>query len=174
MPGDRSESGARFPYDYLKDFRLAHPGVGAFFEREGLDVESLEEACTPECRTSLSNYHSSLVSNCVNDDVVVLDVGYEPQHVSVVATDLYYHFNRTCIRDGDRWSHVWNAENSEDQPEESSTPSLDMCDNCVIKPFQFQAGQPYSEGLGLQSSYMSLTESCSKTGFPLATTWTET
>lgn len=105
--------------------------VGAFFEREALEVEALEDACTPECKTSLSDYHSSLVSDCGEDDVVVLDIDYEPQHISVIATDLYYHFNRTCIRDGNRWCHMWTLEQSEDQLDESSaSPS----GNCTAGP----------------------------------------
>lgn len=45
---------------------------------------------------------------------------------------------------------------------------VDMCDNCVIKAYQFQAGSPINGGRALQSNYSSLTASCSKTGFPLA------
>lgn len=46
---------------------------------------------------------------------------------------------------------------------------IDMCDNCVIKAYQFQAGSPINGGYALQANYSTLTASCSKTGFPLAT-----
>lgn len=44
-----------------------------------------------------------------------------------------------------------------------------MCDDCVIKEYQFQAGSPINAGFALRNNYSSLTSSCSKTGFPLAT-----
>lgn len=49
---------------------------------------------------------------------------------------------------------------------------IDPCDNCIIKQLQFQAGSPIEGGFSLQSRYSSLTSSCSKTGFPLATSTT--
>lgn len=50
--------------------------------------------------------------------------------------------------------------------------SLDMCDNCIIKAYQFQAGSPINGGNALREKYSSLTASCSKTGFPLASSTT--
>ncbi|KAH7118121.1 hypothetical protein B0J13DRAFT_630038 [Dactylonectria estremocensis] len=87
---------------------------------------------------------------------------------------------RTCIKDGDRWCNIWAFENSSDNDSGNSssavvtaTASVDMCDNCIIKPFQFMAGNSYSYGFALQANYSTLTQSCSKTSFPLATTATE-
>ncbi|SPJ79174.1 uncharacterized protein FTOL_07565 [Fusarium torulosum] len=154
--------------------------VGSFFEREPVPLASLQEACTSACRTSLANFEASLQKACGVGDVVEYELGSDPVHISVVATDLYYHFTRTCIRDGDRWCNVWAFENSPDNKplaggpvKASITPTVNMCDNCIIKPFQFQAGTSYSNGYVLQQAYISLTKSCSKAGFPLKTTVTD-
>ncbi|KAL2752064.1 carbohydrate-binding module family 50 protein [Sodiomyces alcalophilus JCM 7366] len=153
--------------------------VVSFFVREPVPLDSLEEACTSQCRASLADFEASLKTQCGEDDVVEYDIGADPVHVSVVATDIYYHFNRTCIKDGDRWCNIWAFENSPDNDSgggssaPTATASVDMCDNCIIKPFQFLAGNPYSNGFALQPDYSTLTESCSKTDFPLATTATE-
>ncbi|KAJ4319637.1 hypothetical protein N0V84_006273 [Fusarium piperis] len=114
-------------------------------------------------------------TECGEEDVVEYDRGSDPVHISVIATDIYYHFTRTCIKDGNRWCNVWAFENSPDRTsgQASVTASVNKCDNCVIKPFQFQAGTHYSNGYDLQGAYTSLTKSCSKSGFPLATTVTE-
>ncbi|KAJ3529969.1 hypothetical protein NM208_g9529 [Fusarium decemcellulare] len=151
--------------------------VASFFEREPVPVASLEEACTSACRTSLANFETSLKTECGEEDVIEYDPGADPVHISIVATDIYYHLVRTCIKDGDRWCNAWAFENSPDRVSSTSgstastvTASVDMCDNCVIKPFQFLAGTSYSNGYALQADYSTLTESCSKTGFPLATT----
>lgn len=146
--------------------------VGSFFEREPVPLASLEEACTTACRTSLADFEASLKTECGEDDVVEYNPGSDPVHVSVVATDMYYHFSRTCIKDGNRWCNVWAFENSPDRASATVTAAVDMCDNCIIKPFQFLAGTSYSNGLALQADYSTLTASCSKTGFPLATTVT--
>lgn len=50
--------------------------------------------------------------------------------------------------------------------------AVDICDNCVIKQLQFQAGSPINDGFLLQSRYSSLTARCSKTGMPLGTSTT--
>ncbi|KAH8679455.1 hypothetical protein BGZ61DRAFT_396391 [Ilyonectria robusta] len=154
--------------------------VSSFFEREPVPLESLEEACTSACRASLAEFEASLKTQCGEEDVVEYDLGAGTVHVSVVATDIYYHFNRTCIKDGNRWCNIWAFENSSDNDSDNSgsavvtsTASVDMCDNCIIKPFQFMAGNSYSNGFALQADYSTLTESCSKTSFPLATTATE-
>lgn len=94
--------------------------VGSFFEREPVPIDSLEEACTSICRESLRNFEASLKENCGDEDVVVYNPGDEPLHVSVVATDMYYHFNRTCIKDDDRWCHIWASENSQDNQRRSN------------------------------------------------------
>ncbi|KAH7146904.1 hypothetical protein B0J13DRAFT_441742 [Dactylonectria estremocensis] len=153
--------------------------VASFFEREPVPLASLEEACTSACRTSLADFEASLKTKCGEEDLVEYDPGADPVHVSVVATDIYYHFTRTCIKDGDRWCNVWAFENSPDTASGTGssatstvTAAVDMCDNCVIKPFQFLAGTSYSNGFALQADYSTLTLSCSKTGFPLATTAT--
>ncbi|KPM42246.1 hypothetical protein AK830_g4356 [Neonectria ditissima] len=153
--------------------------VASFFEREPVPLASLEEACTSACRTSLADFEASLKSKCGEEDVVEYDPGADSVHVSVVATDIYYHFTRTCIKDGDRRCNVWASENSPDRSSVTGssatstvTATVDMCDNCVIKPFQFLAGTSYSNGFAFQADYSTLTSSCSKTGFPLATTAT--
>ncbi|EEU41641.1 uncharacterized protein NECHADRAFT_87919 [Fusarium vanettenii 77-13-4] len=151
--------------------------VSTFFQRQAVPLDSLEEACTSECRASLAEYEAGLKIKCDEKDVVDYNPGANPVHVSVVATDMLYHFNRTCIKDGDRWCNIWAFENSPDSdPSGSSAPSttasMDMCDSCIIKPFQFMAGNSYSDGFALQPDYSTLTESCSQTGFPLATTTT--
>ncbi|KAF4950590.1 hypothetical protein FGADI_8104 [Fusarium gaditjirri] len=114
-------------------------------------------------------------TECGEEDVVEYELGSDPVHISVIATDIYYHFTRTCIKDGDRWCNVWAFENSPDKTsgQASVTAFVNKCDNCVIKPFQFQAGTSYSNGYDLQGAYASLTKSCSKSSFPLATTVTE-
>lgn len=175
---------------------LACPSqVASFFEREPVPLASLEEACTDACRTSLANFEAKLQTECGEEDVIEYELGSDPVHVSVIATDIYYHFTRTCIKDGNRWCNVWAFENSPDKTSgqgkkttpvircgcvivltcntASVTASVNKCDNCVIKPFQFQAGTSYSNGYDLQGAYASLTKSCSKSGFPLATTVTE-
>ncbi|KAJ4184126.1 hypothetical protein NW767_012172 [Fusarium falciforme] len=155
---------------------LACPSqVASFFEREPVPLASLEEACTDACRTSLANFEAKLKTECGEEDVIEYELGSDPVHVSVIATDIYYHFTRTCIKDGNRWCNVWAFENSPDKTsgQASVTASVNKCDNCVIKPFQFQAGTSYSNGYDLQEAYASLTKSCSKSGFPLATTVTE-
>ncbi|KAH7322710.1 hypothetical protein B0I35DRAFT_509996 [Stachybotrys elegans] len=143
--------------------------VSSFFEREPVPRDSLEEACTSACRTSLSQFEASLKKDCGKEDTVQYSPELDPVHASVIATDLLYHFNRTCIKDGDRWCNVWAFENSPDN-NPTVTRSVNFCDNCVIKPFQFIAGQSYSNGFDRQAEYTSLTKSCTKTNFPLATT----
>ncbi|RSL84063.1 hypothetical protein CEP51_004161 [Fusarium floridanum] len=149
--------------------------VASFFEREPVPLASLEEACTDACRTSLANFEANLKTECGEEDVIEYELGSDPVHISIIATDIYYHFTRTCIKDGSRWCNVWAFENSPDKTsgQASVTASVDKCDNCVIKPFQFQAGTSYSNGYDLQGDYASLTKSCSKSGFPLATTVTD-
>ncbi|RSL86748.1 hypothetical protein CDV31_016358 [Fusarium ambrosium] len=173
--------------------------VGSFFEREPVPLAPLQEACTPACRISLGKFEASLKKECGEEDVVEYEPGGGPVHISVVATDIYYHFTRTCLKDGDRWCHIWAFENSPDNLSRVSgsaqgkkttllghgcgivltgntavvTSAVDMCDNCIIIPFQFQAGTSYSDGYDLQGAYASLTKSCSKTGFPLKTTVTD-
>ncbi|KAF7556062.1 hypothetical protein G7Z17_g1763 [Cylindrodendrum hubeiense] len=153
--------------------------VASFFERDPVPLASLEEACTSSCRTSLADFETSLKTECGEEDLVEYDLAADPVHVSVVATDIYYHFTRTCIKDGDRWCNIWAFENSPDTASGTGssatsiiTAAVDMCDNCVIKPFQFLAGTSYSNGFALQADYSTLTSSCSKTGFALATTVT--
>lgn len=108
--------------------------VSSFFEREPVPLESLEEACTSTCRASLAEFEASLKTQCGEEDVVEYDLGAAAVHVSVVATDIYYHFNRTCIKDGDRWCNIWAFENSSDNDSDNSgsavgkkaNPSFDM------------------------------------------------
>ncbi|KAH7124947.1 hypothetical protein B0J13DRAFT_646966 [Dactylonectria estremocensis] len=95
--------------------------VASFFEREPVPLASLEEACTSACRTSLADFETSLKIECGEEDVVEYDLGADPVHVSVVATDIYYHFTRTCIKDRDRWCNVWAFENSPDRASGTST-----------------------------------------------------
>ncbi|KAF2127395.1 hypothetical protein P153DRAFT_398735 [Dothidotthia symphoricarpi CBS 119687] len=45
---------------------------------------------------------------------------------------------------------------------------VDMCDDCIMKAYLFQAGSPINGRYALQSNHSSLTASWSKTGFPLA------
>jgi hypothetical protein len=120
----------------------------------------------------LADFEASLTTKCGADDVVEYTPGAEPVHISIVAQDLYYHFQRTCIKDGERFCNIWAFENSPDNGSSASaiaTASVNLCDNRVIKPFQFLAGTSYSDGFALQADYSTLTSSCSKTDFPLAT-----
>ncbi|KEY64329.1 hypothetical protein S7711_09874, partial [Stachybotrys chartarum IBT 7711] len=149
--------------------------VGSFFEREKTPLASLQEACTTACDSSLADFEASLTAECGEDDIVEYTPGAEPVHISIIAQDLYYHFQRTCIKDGERFCNIWAFENSPDNESSASataTASVNLCDNCVIKPFQFLAGTSYSNGFALQADYSTLTSSCSNTGFPLATTVT--
>ncbi|KAH6978803.1 hypothetical protein EDB82DRAFT_506277 [Fusarium venenatum] len=146
--------------------------ISTFPSTDYVSASSLEEACTSACRTSLAEYTASLKSQCSEQDVVVWNPNSaEPEHVSVLGTTLFYHFNQKCIKDDQRWCNVWAHEQSGDKEESSAEPSSTTareCDNCAIKQMQLQAGSP--DGYDLQPDYKSLTEKCQKTGFPLATT----
>lgn len=108
--------------------------VSSFFEREPVPLESLQEACTSACRVSLAEFEASLKTQCGEEDVVEYNLGAGTVHVSVVATDIYYHFNRTCIKDGNRWCNIWAFEHSPDNDSDDSgsavgkkaNPSFDM------------------------------------------------
>jgi hypothetical protein len=138
-----------------------------------------------------------LKTACGEEDVVEYEEGSDPVHISIVATDIYYHHTKTCIKDESRWCNVWAFQNSPDNVPSASgsakgiktaplneivltydkasvTSAVNLCDNCVIKPLQFQAGKSYSGGYNLQSFYASITKSCSKTDFPLKTTVSST
>ncbi|KAI1359656.1 hypothetical protein F5Y08DRAFT_332166 [Xylaria arbuscula] len=160
--------------------------VSAFSTGEYVETESLEEACTSACADDLSQYVAKAGSACGPDDIwSISDANQAP--VSFIPMVLQYYFNKTCIQDEGRWCHVvayeLSSETAESEPrmknnmtEETDVAgqqsSVDMCDNCVIKAYQFQAGSPINGGYALQSNYSSLTASCSKTSFPLESSTT--
>ncbi|KAI0523940.1 hypothetical protein F5B22DRAFT_633991 [Xylaria bambusicola] len=175
--------------------------VSAFFTGDWFESDSLEEACTSACAVDLSQYVVKAGSACGPEDTYeISSVNKAP--VSFIPTLLQYHFNKTCIQDEGRWCHVVAHEMSIGMAESTPmmrtnmstivskcqvcSPDIsasktndvgrqsspDMCDNCVIKAYQFQAGSPINGGYALQSNYSSLTESCSKTSFPLESSTT--
>ncbi|KAI1380748.1 hypothetical protein F4677DRAFT_441082 [Hypoxylon crocopeplum] len=157
--------------------------VSSFSTGSYFDADALEEACTSECATALSRYNSDAGSACGPDDVYSVSETHEAP-VSFIPTLLYYYFNKTCIEDEGRWCNnvAFDLSNGTANASPSSRTnmstiirrqqSVDICDDCVIKAYQFQAGSPINGGYALQSNYSSLTESCSKTGFPLASSST--
>lgn len=86
--------------------------VGSFFERDTIGEKSLEEACSSACRASLANFEASLEKQCDKSDIFRYEEHSEPLHISYIGRDLHYNFNRTCIKDGNRWCHVWIQENA--------------------------------------------------------------
>ncbi|GAW17906.1 hypothetical protein ANO14919_073750 [Xylariales sp. No.14919] len=157
--------------------------VSAFSVGEYIESESLEEACTSACAAELSQYVAKAGSACGEEDVYsISEVNQAP--VSFIPTLLQYYFNKTCIQDEGRWCHVVTYEMAGETAVSESRmgtnmsaiirrqSAADLCDNCVIKAYQFQAGSPINGGYALQSNYSSLTASCSKTSFPLETSTT--
>ncbi|RFN52991.1 carbohydrate-binding module family 50 protein [Fusarium flagelliforme] len=167
---------------------LVSPSIGWYFitkdslpsddlSRKCIDALVAEISCPQQISTFPSTDYISSSSleerECSEKDVVAWNPNSaEPEHISVLGETLFYHFNRTCIKDGPRWCNVWAHENSGDTPRQATSTgtsvAVDECDNCAIKKMQFQAGSP--DGYDLQPHYKSLTEKCRKTGFPLATT----
>ncbi|KAF1360095.1 hypothetical protein EJ07DRAFT_10620, partial [Lizonia empirigonia] len=164
--------------------------VGNFPTRSYYDVDALEEACTADCAASLAKYNTATAGACGTQDVYNVSSSHVAP-VSFVPTLLHYYYNKTCIQDGDRWCNRVALEMSDanatilqivinfDMHADSMAStgrqeqtSLDMCDNCIIKAYQFQAGSPINGGNALREKYSSLTASCSKTGFPLASSTT--
>jgi len=94
--------------------------VSSFFEGGAVPLASLEEACTTACSNSLAKFEASLKVACGKEDVIEYEVGSDPVHISIVATDIYYHHTKTCIKDGARWCNVWAFQNSPDTVPTSS------------------------------------------------------
>ncbi len=82
---------------------VACPRQVSFFPTNSFfPVESLEEACTDICSTALGQYESVVEGACGEDDVFPIGEN-RTAPASFVATLLRYHFNKTCIQDGERW-----------------------------------------------------------------------
>ncbi|KAL8366432.1 hypothetical protein RB595_004963 [Gaeumannomyces hyphopodioides] len=148
------------------------------------------------CASSLAQYQAAAEGACGAGDTFGI-VANRSEPASFIPQILFYNFNRTCIQDEGRWCNVVNRGIAEGglgaaarAPAAANTTSsangtvpspnllrrqqqaVDLCDNCIIKQVQFQAGSPIYDGFRLQSMYSSLTSSCSKTGFPLVTSTT--
>ncbi|KAF7870543.1 hypothetical protein EAF04_004287 [Stromatinia cepivora] len=151
-------------------------------------IEVLERACTNDCSLSLGEYQKATEAACGDHDLFPISETREAP-ASFIPQIMFYNFNRTCIKDEGRWCNVVHkgfaesnmtnsiselASDKETKPIGNKKRKLpvDLCDNCVIKQLQFQAGSPINDGFLLQSKYSSLTASCSKTGLPLGTSTT--
>ncbi|EMD68574.1 carbohydrate-binding module family 50 protein [Bipolaris sorokiniana ND90Pr] len=177
-----------------KDIPNCPRQISTFAKGSYFEADALEEACTADCAASISAYSSAANNACGPTDVYnITDTRTAP--ISFVPELLYYYFNRTCLQDGNRWCNrvayemsngttpslrmfsVNETASLNGSAEAIPSPiirrqqqmEIDMCDNCVIKAYQFQAGSPINGGYALQANYSTLTASCSKTGFPLAT-----
>ncbi|KAL2817249.1 hypothetical protein BDW59DRAFT_166063 [Aspergillus cavernicola] len=142
--------------------------IGSFTTGMYYPVAALEEACTASCQDALASYEEAVGAACSDSEVYDITESHAAP-VSFIPTLLYYHFNKACIEDDGRWCNQVAASSSS---ENDTAADIDMCDNCFIKQFQFQAGSPMYGGFALQVNYSSLTQSCSKTGFPLASSTT--
>ncbi|KAL5040877.1 hypothetical protein BDW71DRAFT_212672 [Aspergillus fruticulosus] len=142
--------------------------IGAFTTGTYYPVAALDEACTASCREALASYEIAVRAACSDSEVYDITES-RTAPVSFIPTVLYYHFNKTCIEDDGRWCNQVAAGTSSVN---ETAAEIDVCDNCFIKQFQFQAGSPMYGGFALQANYSSLTQSCSKTGFPLASSTT--
>ncbi|EDO02976.1 hypothetical protein SS1G_05453 [Sclerotinia sclerotiorum 1980 UF-70] len=151
-------------------------------------IEVLERACTNDCSISLAKYQKATEVACGEHDSFPISENREAP-VSFIPQIMFYNFNRTCIKDEGRWCNIVHkgfAEINTINPmaelvlDKETKPgsnkkrqtAVDICDNCVIKQLQFQAGSPINDGFLLQSKYSSLTARCSKTGMPLGTSTT--
>ncbi|RDW92950.1 LysM peptidoglycan-binding domain-containing protein [Aspergillus mulundensis] len=135
--------------------------VATFLQDRYYPVESLAEACTPSCEQGLAAYEEGIFSACSDADVYrQSETRYAPAYA--IPMEYLYYYNKTCIRDDERWCHNVAHQMA------TGEIAADRCDDCVIKQWQFVAGSPMYAGNQLRSSYTALTESCSKTGFPLA------
>ena len=90
--------------------------IVAFGSGSDITTEALEEACTNSCSVSLVNYETSVTAACTEGDLYdVSETGTAP--VSFLPTLLYYEFNKTCVKDGNRWCHavVYGASSGNEQ-----------------------------------------------------------
>lgn len=79
--------------------------IVAFGSGSEITTEALEEACTISCSDALSKHEISVRAACTEGDVYdVSETGTAP--VSFLPTLLFYEFNKTCVKDGDRWCHA--------------------------------------------------------------------
>lgn len=140
--------------------------LGAFTQGGYFPVDALEEVCTTTCATALGSFQNSVSAACVGETYYISGTRTAP--IDFLPTLLFYAYNRTCIKDGERWCN-YVAFQAAGGTNPSKRQAVDPCDDCLIKQLQFQAGSPIYGGVALQPSYSSFTSSCDKTDFPLAT-----
>ncbi|KAG8161313.1 hypothetical protein KVR01_009577 [Diaporthe batatas] len=158
-------------------------------------VETLEQVCTANCASALTGYEAKVAGACAAETYNLTEHNDAP--VSLIPQTLHYYYNRSCITDGSRWCNNVAAQAAESTNPgaasefmsrsrwregaqfrwdvrrltvfpRSERQGIDKCDDCLIKQMQFVAGSPMNGGVAFQDEYSSLTASCSKTGFPLA------
>lgn len=78
--------------------------VATFVQDRYYPVDSLVEACTPSCQQELAAYEQGVMSACSDSDVYrKSETGYASAYA--IPLEYRYYFNKTCIRDGERWCH---------------------------------------------------------------------
>ena len=78
--------------------------VATFLQDRYYPVNSLVEACTPSCQQGLAVYEDAVLSACNDSDIYrKSETGYAPAYA--IPMQYRYYYNKTCIRDGERWCH---------------------------------------------------------------------
>ena len=153
---------------YVRRFR-----PGQYYSQEGLT-----KACTASCDGALSSYEAGVVQAC-KGQTYMDDFGFQTQEISTIPGILRYQYNKTCLRNDGKFCNLLAYQAAQGQDDQkplgasaTNIPTVDPCDDCLIKNLQFEAGSSYYDGPKLAPVYSSKTSSCKKTGFPLPTSTT--
>lgn len=160
------------------------PAVAALEAGTFYPNTELKQICTSTCASSLAGYHAGIESACRDDTWIGFQDTEEP--VAMISEMIRYHYNSTCLVEGDRFcNNVAAAYSVYLDPATAADPDgmpaggdlgglviSDPCDRCLVDNLRFRAGSPYYMGLDLQenATYESRTSQCGIANAPLTTT----
>ncbi|PVH93332.1 carbohydrate-binding module family 50 protein, partial [Periconia macrospinosa] len=139
------------------------------------DDQTLKNLCTATCTKSLSDWLRRVSGACTTRFITSNGDAILPAYWVERVVERY---SVTCQQNGNEFCNAVLREeigvNPEDQKvTKSPIPSSVTCNDCFLKQIQTQLQMPLSSNPDLASTFTSLTNQCSKTGFvvtPPATT----